>query len=142
MRVTVTIPVYLERHFEQLSDELGLSKQDTFLHLLTDSVTGTRVKPSGPTAGISRGQSAEDLYFLAPPERLKRYTFSDPGSCLRGEEIGEYHEIERGDLYAWLKFSRHSKKDVEGWEEGKNGKLCEACHPITLELWNSHITHF
>jgi hypothetical protein len=79
----------------------------------------------------------EDLYMLAPPERLKIYTFTDSGSCLRGEEIGEYHEIERGDKYAWVRFSRHSKEGVEGWETGKNGKLCGTCQPIAVELWFS-----
>ena len=75
--------------------------------------------------------------MLAPPERLKVYTFSEPGSCLRGEEIGEYHEIVRGDKYAWQKFSRHTKDGTEGWEQGKNGKLCEPCFDITLRLWTN-----
>lgn len=145
MRVTVTIPAYLEKKFEVLSDELGLSKQDTILHCVTDSVTGKSHKPSDPTARVPDpldGFNREDLYMLAPPERLRVYTFNDPGSCLRGEEIGEYHEIERGDKYAWLKFSRHSKKDAEGWENGKNGKLCESCQPIALDLWNSSVRSF
>lgn len=139
MRVTVTIPAYLEKQFEQLSDELGLSRQDTFLHCLTNALAWKKAlpEPSGPTATMLDTSDPEvpDLFMLAAPERLRVYTFNDPGSCLRGEEIGEYHEIERGDRYAWQKFSRHSKKDAEGWEQGKNGKLCEACHPIALRLW-------
>lgn len=144
MRVTVTIPAYLEKPFEVLSTELGLSKQDTFLHCLTESVTGKLHKPSGPTAHSPAVQKDDtpDLYMVSGPERLKAYTFNDPGTCLRGEEIGELHEIERGDRYAWVKFSRHSKDGQEGWEYGKNGKLCESCHSIAVELWNSHITHF
>lgn len=133
MRVAVTIPAYLVPKFEQLSIDLGLSKQDTLLHCLTESVTGNKVKPSGPTADYL---DVPDLYMLAAPERLKVYTFNDPGSCLRGEEIGEYHAIERGDKYAWQKFSRHSKDGVEGWENGKNGKLCAECQPVALRLWS------
>lgn len=141
MRVTVTVPAYLERQFEQLGADLGLSKQDTFLHCLTNALAWKAAvpEPSVPTADDS---SSHDLYMLAPPERLKIYTFSDPGSCLRGEEIGEYHAIERGDKYAWQKFSRHSKEGVEGWEDGKNGKLCESCQPIALQLWASGARSF
>jgi len=137
MRVPVTIPAYLVPKFEQLMDELGLSKQDTLLHCLTESVTRKTAVPSGATAHMLETPDPEvpDLFMLAPPERLKVYTFNDRGSCLRAEEIGEYHEIEHGDRYAWQKFSRHSKKDVEGWEQGKNGKLCESCHAIALRLW-------
>lgn len=144
MRVTVTIPLYMEKHFERLSDELGLSKQDTFLHLLTESVARNWSKPPVPTAELPERDfgNENDLYMLAAPERLKVYTFSDPGSCLRGEEIGEYHKIEAGDKYAWQKFSRHSKDGFEGWETGKNGKLCEACQPIALELWFSGSKNF
>lgn len=143
MRVTLTVPAYLEKQFEQLSDELGLSKQDTFLHCLTNALAWKAAlpQPSGPTARIPDADLAElnkdDLYMLAAPEMLRVYTFSTPGSCLRGEEIGEYHEINRGDKYAWQKFSRHSKQDAEGWELGKNGKLCETCHPVARELWSA-----
>lgn len=141
MRVTVTVPAYLEKQFEALSDDLGLSKQDTFLHCLSSVLVWQTPlpKPSGPTAHT---QAAPDIYMLAAPERLKIYTFSDSGSCLRGEEIGEFHEIERGAKYSWLKFSRHSKDGQEGWENGKNGKLCEFCHPIALQLWNDGIRSF
>lgn len=146
MRVTVTVPAYLERQFEQLGTDLGLSKQDTFLHCLTNALAWKAAlpEPSGPTAALSYGEISEvpDLYMLAAPERLKVYTFIDSGSCLRGEEIGEYHAIERGDKYAWQKFSRHSKEGVEGWEDGKNGKLCESCQPIALQVWASGARSF
>lgn len=147
MRVTVTIPAYLEKQFVALSTELGLSNQDTFLHCLTNALAWKSVlpEPSGPTARTTFAldlPEVPDLYLAAAPEPLKVYTFNDAGSCLRGEEIGEYHEIKRGDRYSWQKFSRHSKEGAEGWEIGKNGKLCEACHPIVRDLWNSHIIHF
>lgn len=130
MRVTVTVPAYLERQFEVMSEELGLSRQDTLLHCFTVALA---VKADPPE--LAAEQELPDLYMLSAPERLKIYTFSDSGSCLRGEEIGEYHEIERGDKYAWVRFSRHSKEGAEGWELGKNGKLCESCYPYALRMW-------
>lgn len=142
IKVTVTIPDYLVSRFEALSDELGLSKQDTFLHCLTESVTAKK-QPSGPTAHIPDPENVEeqDLYMLSQPERLKIYTFNDDGSCLRGEELGELHEIKKGDRFSWVKFSRLSKQYengeiAEGWERGKNGKLCEPCFEIARAGYN------
>ena len=145
MQFTMTIRAPLEKQFNQLCASLGFTAQETLEYCFTNelvrvstSVTGNGVKPSGPTAQMPAGENStdEDLYMLAAPERLKVYTFNDPGSCLRGEEIGEYHAIERGDKYAWQKFSRHSKDGVEGWENGKNGKLCAECQPVALRLWS------
>lgn len=148
MRVTVTVPAYLEKRFEQLASAQGLSNQETFLFCFMQTI-GSKInsaapEPSGPTAHMLDTPDPEvpDLYMMAPPERLRVYTFKDSASCLRGEEIGEYHEIERGDRFAWQKFSRHSKKDAEGWEQGKNGKLCEPCFGIVSERWNAKIRHF
>lgn len=137
MRVTVTVPSYMIPKFEALSAELGLSKQDTFLHCLTESVM-TNGKPAAPTAEIPEGENGpdEDLYMLARPERLKVYGFPDDGLCLRGEEIGEFHELQRGDRFSWVKFSRLSKEGADGWELGKNGKLCEPCFEIARAQYN------
>lgn len=138
LRVTVTIPAYLEQQFDQLSNELGLSRQDTFLHCFTNTMAWKNVFPSS----VEIAEDGPDLYMIAPPERPKPYPFSEPGICLRGEETGEFHEIERGDMFAWVKFSRHSKTGADGWEKGKNGKLCEDCQPIALQLWQSGQKHF
>jgi hypothetical protein len=141
MRVTVTVPAYLEKQFEQLRSDLGLSNQDTFLHCLTNALAWKAAlpDPSGPT-GVD-AKSEKDVYLLNAPERLKIYTFATESFCVRGEELGELHSIERGQRYGWVNFSRHSKEGVEGWENGKNGKLCEACHSIVLQNWMTGDKH-
>lgn len=138
---SVTIPPHLVRKFNRIENELGCTRQQAILTCITeyaDRVT----KPSivaGPSTDLEEDR---DLYMLSAPERLKVYTFSDKSFCLMAEEMGDYHPIDHGDKYSWLTFSRDSKKNAEGWEKGKNGKLCLDCYPIASAMWNEGKKYF
>jgi len=73
------------------------------------------------------------------PERVKPLPkLENSQVCIRGQEIGEDHIIEPGELFAWVRFSRDSQP--ADWI--KNGKLCRPCWEIAKDMWDRGDMYF
>lgn len=133
-RVTATIPSYWLPEFEKALEISNLDGPEFIRTAVYERVK----RVNNPTAAVPvpaddpSSVPDKDLYMKSAPESLKALSPSaDPQVCVRGQEIGEDHIIEPGDLYSWFRFSRDSQAD--DWV--KNGKLCRECHTIAKDMW-------
>lgn len=127
-RVTATIPGYWEAEFEQALGKSGLDTPEFVRTAIYD-----RVKElNAPTVVTFSEEPTQDLYMKSAPEGLKVLPRTqDAQVCVRGQEIGEDHVIEPGDLFSWFRFSRDSQPP--DWV--KNGKLCRECAETAKAMW-------
>lgn len=141
-RVTATIPSYWENEFEMALDKAGGDAPE-----FVRAAVYAKVKElNAPTSALDTAvqepadlEHAPDLYMKSAPERLKPLSKLETAQvCVRGQEIGEDHIIEPGDLYSWVRFSRDSQ--LPDWV--KNGKLCRGCYDIAKEMWAHGKTYF
>jgi len=141
-RVTATIPSYWETEFEQALDKAGVDSAEFVKAAVYERVkefTTSRASGDTNTQTPANLDHTPDLFMKAAPERLKALSKLETAQvCVRGQEIGEDHIIEPGDLYSWVKFGRDSQ--LPDWV--KNGKLCFTCTPIATEMWRQGNVYF
>lgn len=141
-RVTATIPSYWEDEFEAALAKTGLDGPEFLRTAIYDRVKSINAEtptpePVAPVSPVFNREA--DLYMRSAPERLKPLPIREnPQVCIRGQEIGEDHIIEPGELFAWVRFSRDSQPP--DWI--KNGKLCRPCLEIAKEMWERGDMYF
>lgn len=131
-RVTATIPGYWVGEFEEALTKSGVDAPEFVRAAVYERVKSFNAPITTTTSVVFDETPEKDLYMKSAPERLKALSKLDtPQVCVRGQEIGEDHVIEPGDLFAWVRFSRDSQEP--DWV--KNGKLCRDCADIAKEMW-------
>lgn len=140
-RVSTTIPSYWEAEFEMALDKAGVDASE-FVKAAVYERVKQFVVPGNTQNTIVQEQFDQvppDLYMKSAPERLKALSKLDTSQvCIRGQEIGEDHIIEPGDLYSWVKFGRDTQ--LPDWV--KNGKLCRECYDIAKVMWMENKKYF
>lgn len=139
-RVTATIPTYWENEFEAALDKAAVDAPEFVRAAVYERVKSFNAPANTSNTVVVADRDQEpDLYMKAAPERLKALSKLETAQvCVRGQEIGEDHIIEPGDLFSWVRFSRDSQ--LPDWV--KNGKLCRECYEIAKEMWTRGEQYF
>lgn len=127
-RVTVTIPDSLVESFDRAVELHSGNASKFILSALEQRITETVNDPD-----------TKDLYMVSGPEGLRvlSRTYSSQ-LCIRGQEIGEDHVIEPGQLFSWFKFGR----DTQDPDWVKNGKLCKNCTEVARAMFERGEKYF